>query len=234
MKCIIVDDEVMARQLMRAYAEKVPGLEVVAECGGSISALKALREHLADLILLDINMPDLSGFELIDTLAEVPMVIIISAYPEYALEGYQWDIVDYLVKPVSFDRFVKAVNKAEKLYDLKQKAEAQASEEEAKDHFFVRDEHRMEKVRFTEILYVESFREYAHIHTNGKKVIVKRPLKSLEEVFEPGKFMRVHRSFIIALDKIEVVFGNRIVIGETEIPIGKSYKEEFFKTIELL
>ncbi len=233
MKCILIDDEKLALQLLSSYAGKVPGLEVIAQCQGSLKALEVLKTQQPDLLLLDINMPNLNGFELINVLPQPPLVIIVSAHQEHALTSFEWEVVDFLLKPVSFERFVKAIQKAEQQLRLRSQPRPMPTEE-ARDHFFIRQDHTMIKVRYAEITHIESFREYAHVHTTTQKVIVKRPLKHFESLLAPTQFMRVHRSYIIALDKVDAVFGNRISIGPHEIPIGKSYKDTFFATIELL
>ena len=228
-KCIIIDDESFAIKLIEAYVQKIPYLELVAACKGSLEALNILQEQQIDLLFLDIQMPDLTGFELLKTLAHKPQVIIISAYPEFALDGFKWDVTDYLLKPVPFERFVEAVNKAKKRIIPNDKESGKV-----KDHFFVRGEHKMIKVRINEILYIESFREYAHLYTTSGKHIIRKSLSSFQELLDEAKFMRVHRSFIISLEKIDAVYGNIIQIGEVEIPIGKNYKEGFIKKVELI
>ena len=240
MKCLIADDEHLARKLISAYAEKIPNLEVVALCENAATAISALQSQDIDLMFLDIQMPDLTGLELIKTLRNKPMVILITAYAEYALEGYQLDVIDYLVKPVAFERFVQAVNKAADLLALKQKA-SQSEKQQTdspdikveKDHFFVKVDYKLVRINYDEILYVEGMREYVNIQTAAKRHIVYYSMKNMETVLGE-KFVRCHKSYIVALDKISATYGNVIEVGEKEIPIGKSYKEGFVERISTL
>lgn len=228
-KCLIIDDESHARELIKAYVAKVPFLELSGVATGSLSAVDILRSQHIDLVFLDIQMPDLTGFELLQTLNPKPLVIVISAYPEFAMEGYKWDVVDYLLKPVPFERFLEAVNKVNGRQSTF--TEAKGKEE---DHFYVRGEHKMIKIRLKDLIYLESFREYTHLHLKDEKHIVRKSLTAFEKLLDPDKFMRVHRSFIVSLDQVDIVFGNTIRIGEQEIPIGKNYKSDFFDRLNLI
>lgn len=228
-KCLIVDDESHARELIKAYVGKIPFLELSGVAKGSLSAMEIIRSQPVDLVFLDIQMPDLTGFELLQTLNPKPLVIIISAYPEFALEGFKWDVVDYLLKPVPFERFAEAVNKVKD-----RQSGSEVEKEREQDHFFVRGEHRMIKIRIKDLVYLESFREYTHLHLPDDKHIVRKSLSSFEKILDPDKFMRVHRSFIVSLDRVDIVYGNTIRIGEQEIPIGKNYKSDFFDHLNLI
>ena len=236
MNCLIIDDEHLARQLISAYADKLPDLQVIGTCENATQAISILQNQPVDLLFLDIQMPDLTGLELIKTLKHKPMVILITAYAEFALEGYQLDVIDYLLKPVAFERFVQAVNKAADRLNLTRKAEQANHPEEIKvekDHFFVKVDYKLVKIRFEDILYVEGMREYVNIQTAERRHIVYYSMKNMEKVLGE-KFIRCHKSFIISLNKIDSLYGNMIEIGEKEIPIGKSYKETVMARIEML
>jgi len=228
-KCLIVDDESHARELIKAYVAKIPFLELSGIAKGSLSAVEILRSQPIDLVFLDIQMPDLTGFELLQTLHPKPLVIVISAYPEYAMEGYKWDVVDYLLKPVPFERFVQAVNKVKG-----RQTSLTESQQKQEDHFYVRGEHKMIKIRLKDLVYLESFREYTHLHLKDEKHIVRKSLVAFEKLLDQEEFMRVHRSFIVSLEQVDLVYGNIIRIGEQEIPIGKNYKSNFFDRLNLI
>lgn len=236
MNCLIVDDEHLARKLLSAYITKIPELTLAGECENAVQALSLLQQQKIDLMFLDIQMPDLTGVELLKTLKHKPLVIFVTAYAEYALEGYELDVIDYMLKPVAFDRFVLAVNKAAEQHRLRNHS-FQSQEIEVvpgKDYFFVKVDYKLVKVRYDEILFVEGMREYVNIQTAQRRHIVYQSMKNMETLLPEGKFARVHKSYIVAMDKIKSLYGNVVEIGEKEIPIGKSYKEEFLKKIETL
>ena len=242
--CLIVDDERPALKLLAAYIKKLPHLNLAASCENAMQAIAALQENKIDFLFLDIQMPDLTGLELLKVLKEKPQVILTTAYREYAVEGFELDVTDYLVKPFSFDRFVQSVNKAtEQLKlittpiknDLNKIAEISENIiEETDGHFFVRTNHKMEKVELKDILYVESMREYVAIHTAERRFVTNQTMNKMEEELSAEKFMRVHRSFIVALSHIQSINGNVIYIGEKEIPVGASYRKRFFERVRLL
>ena len=230
MKCLIVDDEVPALRILKEYAGKIPGLEVVDLCENALKALDLLNTQNIDLLFLDIQMPGLTGLEMIKTLKNPPLVILTTAYSQYALEGYELDIVDYLLKPVSFERFVKAVNKASDRFGLSGRKPANPVPEEkekpqTKDYFFVKANYKLVKVFYDDIFYIEGLSEYVKIHTSGGNLVVLESLKNLESALPSGKFIRIHKSYIAAIDKIDAIIGNSVEIGDKMLPVGKSYKE---------
>lgn len=244
LNCLIVDDERPALKLLEAYIKKLPHLNLVAACENAVSALAALQKHSVDILFLDIQMPDLTGLELLQTLKNKPITIFTTAYREYAVEGFALDATDYLIKPFSFERFVQAVNKASELIQLKVKAnssldtaireESKPSKEELEEHFYVRTSYKMEKVQLKEILYVESMREYVSIFTSSKRYVVHQTMNKMAERLELPHFMRVHRSYIVSMNAINAINGNTIQISDKVIPIGGSYRKTFFEQIDLL
>lgn len=241
MNCLIVDDEHLSRKLLRTYLDRLPNMTVAGDCENATQALAFLHKHPVDLLLLDIQMPDLTGLELLKTLHRPPMVILITAYAEHALEGYELNVIDYLLKPVSFERFVQAVNKAAEQYQLRQSAQSPApptpqpsAPAPTKDHFFVKVDYKWLKIRYEDILYIEGMREYVNIQTHERRHIVYQSMKYLEGLLAERSFARTHKSYIVALNKIESLYGNTLVIGKQEIPIGKSYKQAFLERIETL
>lgn len=230
-RCLIVDDEQLARRLLKDFAAKLPQLEVVAFCKNSMQALEVLQKETIDLIFLDIQMPDLSGIDLIKSLSHKPLIIFTTAYPDYALEGYSLDVTDYLLKPFSFERFVQSVNKATELLRLKRSPAVPAIGTPKADFITLNADHKLYKVRYEDILYIEGWKEYVKYHTRDKELVVLQSLKSLEESLPSDRFLRIHRSFIIALDKVTALEGNQVEIGENKVPIGKSYKEVVLKRV---
>ncbi|MEM8528854.1 MAG: LytTR family DNA-binding domain-containing protein [Bacteroidota bacterium] len=237
-KCLIVDDERPALKLLTAYISKLPHLELIAACENAMQAIAALQKGHIDLLFLDIQMPELTGLDLLKILPNQPPVILTTAYREYAVEGFALDVTDYLVKPFAFDRFVQATNKATHLINLERTHVGANAEIAAPintiDHFFVRTNYKMTRINFQDILYLESQREYVAIHTTTKKYLVHQSMNHMEQELPKSKFMRVHRSYLVALERIKTINGNTIIIGEKQIPIGTSYRKSFFEKIKLL
>jgi len=232
LRCIAIDDEPLALKQMCSYIKKTPFLELAASCRDAFEATEKIRQLTPDLLFADINMPGLSGLELVRSLDHPPLVIFATAYSHYALEGFRVDAVDYLLKPVSYPDFLRAANKAIKMHELKQlPTETITGNDEG---LFVKSEYRIVRIRFNEIKYIEGMREYVRIHTtDNKPVMTLLSMKSLEEKLPPKQFMRVHRSFIVNLSKINIIERNRIVFDtNVYIPIGEQYKEEFQQYIE--
>ncbi len=238
--CLIVDDEHLARTLLTTYLDKLPQLKLVSSCENAIEALTVLQREHIDILFLDIQMPDLSGLELIRSLSYKPLTIFTTAYAEHALAGYELSVIDYLLKPISFERFVQAVNKATQQLQLKAKAEQNLNATPAalpkpgQDHFFAKVDYKLVKVYYAEILYIEGLREYVSIYTADRRLIVYQAMKHLTEILPAEQFVRVHKSYIVSFSKITSLYGNTIEIGEKQIPIGKSYKADFLKWIERL
>ncbi len=232
LRCLIVDDEELARTLLQNYISRLPNLELVGQCKNPLEAIKVLGEQPVDLLFLDIQMPELTGIEFLKTLSQKPLVIFTTAYSQYALEGYTLDVVDYLLKPFSFERFVQAVNKASELYRLRQQAgtppsipSISAPEVPDKDYLLVKSDHKIHRLLFSEILYIQSMREYVAYYTSHGRILSLGSLKALEEELPDTHFIRIHKSYMVAKAKVATLEGNMVHIGKEKIPIGANYKE---------
>jgi DNA-binding LytR/AlgR family response regulator len=222
LRCLIIDDEELARRLIRNYCERLPQLSVVGEAASPEEALPLLRVHEIDLLFLDIQMPGMTGLELLRSLRRPPAVILTTAYSEYALESYDLDVVDYLLKPFGFDRFLRAVVRAEERCSDSREDGTRVPAQRLQ---LVRSAHRVLRIAHSDIVYVESMREYVAYHTlNGKRTLALGSLKQLEEELGEG-FLRIHKSYIVATDKVTALEGNQVVVGEHRLPIGGSYRE---------
>lgn len=231
--CLIVEDEPLARNLLTEYVKKVSFLNLVKACSNPMEALDVLRTNTIDILFLDIQMPEITGITLLKILQKKPMVILTTAYSEYALESYELDVVDYLLKPITFDRFLKAVDKAaQRITTPATTIIEKSAGESAPDFVFVKDGTKLVKINFDDILYVEGLKDYVTIHTKTQKVVTLQRLKSLEQQLPPEKFIRIHHSFIIALKAIEVVHKGEVQIGNAMIPISDSYKKAFRDLID--
>lgn len=228
-RCLIVDDEPLAVRLISSYIQQVPGLEIAAACNNSIDAFRILGEQKIDLMFLDIKMPKLIGTDFLRSISNPPKVIFITAYRDYALDGYELDIVDYLLKPVSFTRFMKAVSKATKLISLDNNFSSINKEHNNNEDSFLyfKIDKEMQKVLLHEILFIESSKEYVKLHLeNGKSLLVKQSISSMQKLLSPHRFLRVHRSYIVTIEKISSYNPTYITIGNHKIPIGRLYKNE--------
>ena len=225
LKCLIVDDEPMARKGLEEYVNDITFLEHVGSSENADKATEFLQRNTVDLLLLDINMPNITGIELLKSLENPPLVIFTTAHPDYALESYSLEVLDYLVKPIMFDRFQKAVQKA---YDYQL---LRASSMPSPDFFFIKCDHVFEKVHFNDVLYVEAMQNYCILHTPARKLIAYITLSGLEEKLPTAKFMKVHKSFIVSLDKITALDGNDLFIGKTQIPVSRSLKDEVMSRV---
>lgn len=231
-KCLIVEDEELARDLLEKFISKLPNLELVGKCENPVKAIEVLETETVELIFLDIQMPQMTGIEFLKILPEKPVVIFTTAYKEYALEGYQLDVTDYLLKPFSFDRFVQAVKKATELIQLKTNANQSPSAENTKDYLLVNSEHKIFKLKFSDIDYIEGMREYVAFHTSKEeKIMSLMSLKKLEAELPNDRFIRIHKSYIIDSQKVKALEGNMVHIGDKKIPIGASYKEDVLERI---
>ncbi|MFT4154810.1 LytR/AlgR family response regulator transcription factor [Parafilimonas sp.] len=222
--CIAIDDEPLALELLEDNISQVPFLKLAASCSNPLQAMQVLQQESIDLIFLDIQMPGLTGLQFIKTIAAKPMFILITAYEKYALEGYELDVVDYLVKPVSLDRFIKACNKAWDLYQLKTKKQ---SETTALPYFFINADYSLVKVTFTDIMWIEGLKDYLKIHlkSSSKPLVARITMKAIEEQLPASMFIRVQKSFIVSKDYITSVRKNSVFINEMEIPVGDNYKD---------
>jgi two-component system, LytTR family, response regulator len=231
--CLIVEDEPLARNLLIEYVKKVSFLKLVKACSSPMEALDVLRTNTIDILFLDIQMPEITGITLLKILQKKPMVILTTAYSEYALESYELDVVDYLLKPITFDRFLKAVDKAtQRINTPAQQGVEKSSPEATEDFVFVKDGTKLVKINFDDILYVEGLKDYVTIHTKTQKVISLQRLKSLETQLPSEKFTRVHHSFIIAIKAIDFIHKGDVQIGNAMIPISDSYKKAFKELID--
>jgi len=232
-KCLIVDDEPPAREVIKRYVEELPTLELVGMSANAIQAMTVLQQQPIDLIFLDIQMPQLNGTDFLKTLKNAPKVIFTTAHSEYALEGYELDIVDYLLKPVRFDRFLKAVNKAFPHFNSQQYPALKSVEQETVSESFVyfRADRKMIKVLLNDILYVESMKDYVKVVTAANTIITRQSISSVEAMLPENRFIRIHRSFIVSVGKIKSFTNELIEIDKTEIPIGKLYRNEVMKVI---
>ena len=228
---MIVEDEPLARNLITEYVKKIPYLNLVKACSGALEAMEVLRSNPIDLLFLDVQMPELTGIAFLKSLQKKPLVILTTAYSEYAIEGYELDITDYLLKPITFERFLKAVDKVNQRLSGSQTV-VEKPAEILPDFIFVKDGTKLVKIRWNDILYVEGLKDYVTIHTRTQKVISLQRLKVLEEQLPVDKFIRVHNSFIVALDAIDSVHKDKIQIGQAHIPIGDTYKKSFREFIE--
>jgi len=236
--CIIIDDEFPARKLLQDYIGKLPQLELLEGFDSAIPALDFINSNSVDLIFCDIQMPDLTGIDFIKSLHKKPVVVFTTAYSEFALQGYELDVTEYLVKPFSLPRFIKAVNKSTEIIRLKRLAEnidrknqpnPIAQEKKSQDFILVKADGKIHKIFYSQILFVEGALEYVNFHTKEKRVMGLYSLKELEDLLPESDFMRIHKSYIVAFNKIQELEGNQVIIGEYKLPIGKSHRIEFFK-----
>lgn len=227
MNCVIIDDEPLAREGLSNYVREVDFLHLVDTCTNPLELIQLLDKYPVDLIFLDIQMPKMNGLDFLKIVPKPPMVIITTAFPSYALEGFQLNVMDYLLKPITFDRFFKAANKAKEYYQLLNKTaqpEAQRTEKE-EDYFFIKCGSKYEKIFFNDILYVQGMQNYVTIYTSKGKYMTLLYLKNLEENLDKKAFIRVHKSYIVSINKIEGIEGNEIFIRSNKIPISRNYHD---------
>jgi DNA-binding LytR/AlgR family response regulator len=235
--CIIVDDEPLARNLLSDYVRKVPQLNLVDTLSSPLQVMDVLQRNEIDIMFLDVQMPDLTGISLLKVLQKKPLIVLTTAYSEYALEGYELDVADYLLKPITFERFLRTVDKITmRLNERKAPVTAvpagKPSVDTAQPFVFVKDGTKLIKLRIDEILYVEGLKDYVTIHTKAQKAVSLQRLKALEEELPADKFIRVHNSFIVAFNAIDVIHKNDVQIGTAMIPIGETYKKSFREFID--
>ena len=232
-RCLIIDDEPLAQRVIERFAENLPYLEVVKKCNNALEAIEVLHNQTVDLLFLDINMPKQTGMDFLRTLKNPPLVIITTAYAEYAIQGYELDVVDYLMKPFAFDRFFKAVQKAEELIKGREIPHSEVNETEKPEEtfIFIKSSKKTFKVNLSDILYIEALGDYVKIYTTEKMIVSYQSLKNIELLLPPKMFPRIHKSFIIALSRIDLIEGNHVKIKDRLVPIGTNYKSEFEKLI---
>ncbi len=229
-RCVIVDDEPLAVGLLVQYVEKVPGLTVVFKTTHVLEALQVIEAGNADLLFLDIHMPELSGMQFMKIIGNRCKVMLTTAYTEYALEGYEHDVMDYLLKPFSFDRFMMAVVKAKERLEQKQAVTAK----ETPDHIFVRAEYRIQKIDLDSIFYIEALRDYIAFHMPAGKILSLESMKKMETVLPAATFIRIHKSYIINRNKIEFLDRGKVVINGQYLPVGETYRERFMAQIGII
>ena len=239
-RCLIVDDEPLALHVLEDYISKMPFLQLVKATTNPIEALSLVQEKLVDLVFLDVQMPELTGIQFLRIANGRAKVILTTAYSQYALEGYDLDVIDYLLKPIAFDRFYKAVQKAQTILRPAQAEPQPALPEPAQpkqqdllsDFIFVKTEHKIQKVYLNDILFIEGLKDYISIFTPVERIITLQNMKKMEDALPAKYFIRVHKSYIVSINKIDSIERSRIFIGEKIIPVGDTYRDEFFKIVD--
>lgn len=231
LQTLIIDDEPLAREGLADYVRQVDFLTLAGQAEDPIAALSLMDEKTVDLLLLDIQMPRLNGLDFLRTLSNPPLVILTTAYPSFALEGYQLAVLDYLVKPITFQRFFQAALRAKQQYELLRKSPAAPGPKNAPGHFFVKADGKVKKISFDELLYAESMQNYVHLYTQSGRVTALLPLKQVEAELPAADFCRVHKSFVANLRAVTALDGRQLVIGETRIPVSRQRWEEVEKRV---
>jgi DNA-binding LytR/AlgR family response regulator len=227
LSCIIVDDEPVARKILHEFVEQVPFIDVQGKFENAMKAEAFLKNNIVDIIFLDIEMPKVSGLQLLQKMHIESIVILTTAFPQYALEGYELDVIDYLLKPFAFSRFLKAVQKAKDYYALKHLAAATLQP----SYIFIKSDKRIEKIELNDILYAESVGNYVSIYTAGKKLLAYLTMKSLESQLPLNEFIKIHQSYLVNASKIDAIEGNEIKIGSRSLPMSRNYREIVMKII---
>ena len=240
-RCLIVDDEPLALHILEDYISKIPFLQLVKATTNPIEALTLVQEKQVDLVFLDVQMPELTGIQFLRIANGKAKVILTTAYPQYALEGYELDVIDYLLKPIAFDRFFKSVQKAQAVLQpaaapapapLHDPAPQQKQKDLLSDFIFVKTEHKIQKVYLNDILFIEGLKDYISIFTPAERIITLQNMKKMEDALPEQHFIRVHKSYIVSINKIDSIERSRIFIGDKIIPVGDTYREEFFKIVD--
>jgi two-component system LytT family response regulator len=238
-RCLVVDDEPLALHILEDYISKMPFLQLVKATTNPIEALTIVQAAEADLVFLDVQMPELTGIQFLKIANGKAKVILTTAYPQYALEGYELDVVDYLLKPIAFDRFFKSVQKAQGIIQpvvakpqVVVQAEPVQQDDFSTDFIFVKTEHKIQKVYLHDIMFIEGLKDYISIFTSAERIITLQGMKKMEDALPEKHFVRVHKSYIVALNKIDSIERSRIQIGDKIIPVGDTYRDEFFRMIE--
>jgi two-component system, LytTR family, response regulator len=238
-RCLVVDDEPLALNILEDYISKIPFLELVKATTNPIEALTRVQDGGIDLVFLDVQMPELTGIQFLKIANGKTKVILTTAYPQYALEGYELDVVDYLLKPIAFDRFYKAAQKAQSILrpvagqptEAVQHVQLQ-QQDFMSDFIFVKSEHKIQKVYLHQILFIEGLKDYISIFTTNERIITLQNMKKMEDTLPEKHFVRVHKSYIVALNKIDSIERSRIRIGDKIIPVGDTYRDDFFKIVD--
>ena len=227
-KCIIVEDEVLAQQVIQNYLERTPQLELVAICQNANEAKKVLENSEVDLIFLDLQLPGVTGLHFLRSIPDPPIVIITTAYAEYALESYEFNVIDYLLKPISFERFTQAINK---LMGGRMLSQPTPEKENWGDHSFIKSGSKFFKVNFSEILYAQAMKDYVRIFTREYQLISHQTMNELEDMLPDKQFIRIHKSYIVSINHIKIIYGNSVEIDSVTLPIGNNYRDSVMAMI---
>jgi two-component system, LytTR family, response regulator len=237
-RCLIIDDKPLAIDILADYAGKVPFLELIATTTNPIDGLSIVREQQIDLVFLDMQMPELTGLQFMKVAGKQCKVILTTAYAEYALHGFEHDVVDYLLKPIAFDRFYRAAEKALQVvgndgkYQSREKNENTGDRRQQAEYLFIKTEHRIQKINLCDILFIEALQNYITLYTAGLRIISLQTLKKIEEQLPPKEFVRVHKSYIVSLRHITSIERSRITIGGQVVPVGDSYRDGFYRLVD--
>lgn len=229
--CLVVDDEPLAQRILEKYISTLPSLKLVKKCSNALEASSYLHQHPVDVMFLDIKMPELSGMEFLKTLTNPPQVIITTAFSEFALEGYEYSVVDYLLKPISLERFLKAVNKLEKKFSgtaKKNSGSASASE----DFIFLKSDQTHYQIKYKHISYIQAYGNYARVNTENRTILIPETMIHLELILPSEIFVRIHKSYIVNITRIGKIIENRITIGETVLPVGRTYRSKLLDILK--
>ena len=228
---LIIDDEPLARNIIKEYSRNIPALNIMGECTDAVEASQYLQQNHIDLIFLDINMPKISGIDFLRNLVHPPMVILTTAYSEYALEGYELNIIDYLKKPFSFERFFKAYLKAENYSQIRKNYQTDVETNNLKQFIFLKSDKKNIKINISEICFIEGLGDYIKVYTSAQKFISNLSMKKIIDCLPHEKFLRIHKSYIVAIDKIESLEGNLVKINNSKLPVGNNYKNDLLNLI---
>ena len=231
-KCIIVDDEPLAIDIVESYIQKIDSLELVAKCSTAVEAFDILNAKKIDLIFLDIQMPELTGLDFLKALSKPPKTIITTAHRKYAIEGFELDVLDYLLKPVSFERFLKAIDKYNKSVENETTVTPTQDNSGEEEFIYVKENKKVIKISINDILFIEGLKDYVVIHDHNKKTITKSTLNAIEKKLPENKFLRIHRSFVVSLLHIDAFTATSIEVGKKELTIGRSYKQGVMKALK--
>jgi len=229
LNCIITDDEPIAQEIIEDYVKMIPGLTTVAKCKNAMETMDALRQNKVDILFMDIHMPGISGLDFIRSLKERPSIIFTTAYPNYAIDAFDLDVADYLLKPVSIDRFLRAVNK---VYNKGEKSTEIRTTSTEKTFFFIKSNSDLVKVEYDSILYVEGLENYVKIYCDNKAIVSFSTMKNIEDILSPHRFLRIHRSYIVNLNRTSSIQNNSVNVGNDALPIGKSYRKAVAEVVK--
>ncbi len=232
LNCVITDDEPIARDILEEYAKMIPGLNIIAKCRNAVETLEVLRHNSVDVLFTDIHMPGITGLDFIRSLKEPPAIIITTAYPNYAIDGFDIDAIDYLLKPISIDRFLRAINKVYRRLETEETAEKPVAPTAEKTFFFIKSNADLVKISYDAIQYIEGLENYVRIHCEDKSIISFTTMKHMVDLLSRHGFLRIHRSYIINLSKVTSVQNHSFKIGNTELAIGKSYRKSVAEVLK--